>query len=81
MRNQKSEPDSEKEQEKNQNQNQNQDKDKETSQEPTVDNQKEQEKERIIMGKYFGTDGVRGVANKELTPELAFKIDVLVVMY
>lgn len=26
------------------------------------------------MGKYFGTDGVRGVANKELTPELAFKI-------
>jgi phosphoglucosamine mutase len=27
-----------------------------------------------IMGKYFGTDGVRGVANRELTPELAFKI-------
>jgi phosphoglucosamine mutase len=26
------------------------------------------------MGKYFGTDGVRGVANIELTPELAFKI-------
>ncbi|WP_202081287.1 phosphoglucosamine mutase [Caldalkalibacillus salinus] len=26
------------------------------------------------MGKYFGTDGVRGVANLELTPELAFKI-------
>ncbi|WP_068776762.1 phosphoglucosamine mutase [Paenibacillus sp. FJAT-26967] len=26
------------------------------------------------MGKYFGTDGVRGVANKELTPEMAFKI-------
>jgi len=26
------------------------------------------------MGKYFGTDGVRGVANTELTPELAFKI-------
>ncbi len=25
------------------------------------------------MGKYFGTDGVRGVANSELTPELAFK--------
>lgn len=24
--------------------------------------------------KYFGTDGVRGVANKELTPELAFKL-------
>ncbi len=31
-------------------------------------------KERIIMGKYFGTDGVRGIANKELTPELAFKV-------
>ncbi|GEN90746.1 phosphoglucosamine mutase [Tetragenococcus koreensis] len=28
----------------------------------------------MIMGKYFGTDGVRGVANKELTPELAFKL-------
>ncbi|AUJ24197.1 MULTISPECIES: phosphoglucosamine mutase [Virgibacillus] len=26
------------------------------------------------MGKYFGTDGVRGVANKDLTPELAFKL-------
>ncbi|MBS4179097.1 phosphoglucosamine mutase [Lederbergia citrea] len=26
------------------------------------------------MGKYFGTDGVRGVANAELTPELAFKL-------
>ncbi|MFM1654575.1 phosphoglucosamine mutase [Brevibacillus sp. B_LB10_24] len=26
------------------------------------------------MGKYFGTDGVRGVANSQLTPELAFKI-------
>lgn len=26
------------------------------------------------MGKYFGTDGVRGIANLELTPELAFKI-------
>jgi phosphoglucosamine mutase len=26
------------------------------------------------MGKYFGTDGVRGVANDGLTPELAFKI-------
>ncbi|ETJ03630.1 MAG: hypothetical protein Q616_SPPC01137G0001, partial [Streptococcus parasanguinis DORA_23_24] len=23
------------------------------------------------MGKYFGTDGVRGEANVELTPELA----------
>ncbi|MCW6666486.1 phosphoglucosamine mutase [Aerococcaceae bacterium NML190938] len=26
------------------------------------------------MGKYFETDGVRGVANQELTPELAFKL-------
>ena len=26
------------------------------------------------MGKYFGTDGVRGVANTEFTPELAFKL-------
>ncbi|WP_456364081.1 phosphoglucosamine mutase [Priestia aryabhattai] len=26
------------------------------------------------MRKYFGTDGVRGVANVELTPELAFKL-------
>ncbi|EOT43593.1 phosphoglucosamine mutase [Enterococcus columbae] len=26
------------------------------------------------MGKYFGTDGVRGTANIELTPELAFKL-------
>ncbi|WP_106495410.1 phosphoglucosamine mutase [Lentibacillus sp. Marseille-P4043] len=26
------------------------------------------------MGNYFGTDGVRGVANQGLTPELAFKI-------
>lgn len=26
------------------------------------------------MGKYFGTDGVRGVANSELTPEMAFKL-------
>ena len=26
------------------------------------------------MGKYFGTDGVRGVANQELTPEMAFKL-------
>lgn len=32
-------------------------------------------KERISrMGKYFGTDGVRGVANSELTPEFAFKL-------
>lgn len=28
----------------------------------------------IRMGKYFGTDGVRGVANLELTPELSYKI-------
>ncbi|TYS14861.1 phosphoglucosamine mutase [Rossellomorea vietnamensis] len=26
------------------------------------------------MGKYFGTDGVRGIANTELTPELAFRL-------
>ncbi|MFC4386194.1 phosphoglucosamine mutase [Gracilibacillus marinus] len=26
------------------------------------------------MGKYFGTDGVRGIANQDLTPELAFKL-------
>lgn len=26
------------------------------------------------MKKYFGTDGIRGVANKFLTPELAFKV-------
>lgn len=26
------------------------------------------------MGRLFGTDGVRGIANKELTPELAFEI-------
>jgi phosphoglucosamine mutase len=26
------------------------------------------------MGRYFGTDGVRGVANQELTPELAYKL-------
>lgn len=26
------------------------------------------------MGKYFGTDGVRGIANEKLTPELAFKL-------
>ena len=26
------------------------------------------------MTKYFGTDGVRGIANKELSPELAFKL-------
>ncbi|RSL29256.1 phosphoglucosamine mutase [Salibacterium salarium] len=26
------------------------------------------------MGKFFGTDGVRGIANTELTPELAFRL-------
>ena len=26
------------------------------------------------MGRLFGTDGVRGIANKELTPKLAFKL-------
>ncbi|GAY78309.1 phosphoglucosamine mutase [Sporolactobacillus inulinus] len=26
------------------------------------------------MAKYFGTDGVRGIANLGLTPELAFKL-------
>ncbi|CAM3287048.1 phosphoglucosamine mutase [Sporolactobacillus spathodeae] len=26
------------------------------------------------MTKYFGTDGVRGIANQDLTPELAFKL-------
>ena len=26
------------------------------------------------MGKLFGTDGVRGIANKELTPELAYRL-------
>ncbi|MBD0384208.1 phosphoglucosamine mutase [Paenibacillus sedimenti] len=26
------------------------------------------------MGRYFGTDGVRGIANQELTPELAYKL-------
>ena len=28
-------------------------------------------------GNIFGTDGVRGVANAELTPELAFKLGSL----
>src|SRR5699024_2180896 len=36
-------------------------------------NKKKQEG-NFIMGKYFGTDGVRGIANQELTPELAFKL-------
>jgi phosphoglucosamine mutase len=26
------------------------------------------------MGRYFGTDGVRGLANRELTPDLAFRL-------
>ena len=26
------------------------------------------------MSRMFGTDGVRGVANKELTPDLAFRL-------
>ena len=26
------------------------------------------------MGRLFGTDGVRGIANKELSPELAFQL-------
>jgi len=26
------------------------------------------------MGRYFGTDGIRGVANQELTPELAYRV-------
>lgn len=31
-------------------------------------------KESYIMGKYFGTDGFRGEANKGLTVEHAYKI-------
>ena len=26
------------------------------------------------MGKYFGTDGIRGVANKGLTTEIAYRV-------
>ncbi|RKQ85516.1 phosphoglucosamine mutase [Brockia lithotrophica] len=26
------------------------------------------------MGRYFGTDGIRGIANQELTPELAYRV-------
>ena len=26
------------------------------------------------MGRLFGTDGIRGIANLELTPELAFQV-------
>ena len=29
------------------------------------------------MGRLFGTDGVRGIANRELTPELASSIQSL----
>ena len=28
------------------------------------------------MGKLFGTDGARGVAGKDLTPELAMQIEI-----
>ena len=28
----------------------------------------------FLLGRLFGTDGIRGVANRDLTPELAFKI-------
>ena len=35
---------------------------------------KREEGANYYMGKYFGTDGVRGIANTELTPELAFKL-------
>jgi phosphoglucosamine mutase len=28
----------------------------------------------MLLGELFGTDGIRGVANRDLTPELAFKI-------
>lgn len=30
------------------------------------------------MGVVFGTDGVRGVANRELSPELAFELGLVV---
>lgn len=33
------------------------------------------------MGKYFGTDGVRGVANQELTAELAYSITAAADMF
>lgn len=35
---------------------------------------KQQNRKEIIMGKLFGTDGVRGVANKELTVDMAYKL-------
>ncbi len=28
----------------------------------------------LLLGRLFGTDGIRGVANRDLTPEMAFKI-------
>ena len=31
-------------------------------------------KKEIKMGRLFGTDGVRGVANEELTPQLAMQL-------
>ena len=33
------------------------------------------------MARLFGTDGVRGVANVELTPELAFKLGYAAAKY
>ncbi len=33
------------------------------------------------MGRMFGTDGVRGVANSQLTPEIAFKLGRAAAMY
>ena len=33
------------------------------------------------MARMFGTDGVRGVANVELTPELAFKLGYAAAKY
>lgn len=30
--------------------------------------------EETVLGKYFGTDGVRGIANTELSPDLSYKI-------
>ncbi len=33
------------------------------------------------MARLFGTDGVRGVANAELTPELAFKLGYAAAKY
>ncbi len=33
------------------------------------------------MGRYFGTDGIRGVANEGLTPEIAFKVGAYLASY